>query len=182
MFYLFKYSIIFLSFPVFLPTNSFSMIVWHVFVFTCNLRCPCSEPIFIWLVTFTSVSEYLTCHNFQTKSEKEEHLTKIKNGDLDIIVGTHSLLGNRVVYNNLGLLVVDEEQVCQLSAINIFLNFSWLTMTTLYFLTDISLTTEVWCQAKGEDCFFQNFRRCSYSFCNSNTTNSLFSIDRFPRC
>ena len=35
----------------------------------------------------------------------------IKNGQLDIIVGTHSLLGNRVVYNNLGLLVVDEEQV-----------------------------------------------------------------------
>lgn len=36
----------------------------------------------------------------------------IKNGHLDIIVGTHSLLGSRVVYNNLGLLVVDEEQVC----------------------------------------------------------------------
>lgn len=35
----------------------------------------------------------------------------IENGDLNIIVGTHSLLGNRVVYNNLGLLVVDEEQV-----------------------------------------------------------------------
>lgn len=47
----------------------------------------------------------------QTKAEKEEHLHMIKNGQLDIIVGTHSLLGNRVVYNNLGLLVVDEEQV-----------------------------------------------------------------------
>ncbi|KAH7518983.1 hypothetical protein FEM48_Zijuj09G0229400 [Ziziphus jujuba var. spinosa] len=47
---------------------------------------------------------------FQTKSEKEEHLEMIKKGHLDIIVGTHSLLGNRVVYNNLGLLVVDEEQ------------------------------------------------------------------------
>lgn len=47
---------------------------------------------------------------FQTKSEKEEYLSMIKHGDLDIIVGTHSLLGNRVVYNNLGLLVVDEEQ------------------------------------------------------------------------
>lgn len=49
---------------------------------------------------------------FQGKAEKEEHLNMIKKGDLDIIVGTHSLLGNRVVYNNLGLLVVDEEQVC----------------------------------------------------------------------
>ncbi|PON35488.1 Transcription-repair coupling factor [Parasponia andersonii] len=47
---------------------------------------------------------------FQTKAEKEQHLAMIKNGHLDIIVGTHSLLGSRVVYNNLGLLVVDEEQ------------------------------------------------------------------------
>ncbi|KAL6960352.1 hypothetical protein U1Q18_038117 [Sarracenia purpurea var. burkii] len=47
---------------------------------------------------------------FQTKAEKEENLHMIKHGYLDIIVGTHSLLGSRVVYNNLGLLVVDEEQ------------------------------------------------------------------------
>ncbi|CDP16756.1 unnamed protein product [Coffea canephora] len=47
---------------------------------------------------------------FQSKSEKEEYLHMIKHGHLDITVGTHSLLGNRVVYNNLGLLVVDEEQ------------------------------------------------------------------------
>lgn len=51
-------------------------------------------------------------NNMQSKAEKEEHLDMIKNGQLDIIVGTHSLLGSRVVYNNLGLLVVDEEQVC----------------------------------------------------------------------
>ncbi|GAB2284040.1 hypothetical protein Dimus_018520 [Dionaea muscipula] len=47
---------------------------------------------------------------FQSKAEKEELLWLIKNGELDIIVGTHSLLGSRVAYNNLGLLVVDEEQ------------------------------------------------------------------------
>ncbi|KAF5205461.1 Transcription-repair coupling factor [Thalictrum thalictroides] len=47
---------------------------------------------------------------FQTRSEKEVYLSMIKNGELDIIVGTHALLGSRVVYNNLGLLVVDEEQ------------------------------------------------------------------------
>ncbi|KAI7990757.1 ATP-dependent DNA helicase [Camellia lanceoleosa] len=46
----------------------------------------------------------------QTKAEKEQYLHMIKHGHLDIIVGTHSLLGSRVVYNNLGLLVVDEEQ------------------------------------------------------------------------
>ncbi|CAI0454778.1 unnamed protein product [Linum tenue] len=47
---------------------------------------------------------------FQTRAEKETYLEMIKHGDLDIIVGTHSLLGSRVVYNKLGLLVVDEEQ------------------------------------------------------------------------
>jgi hypothetical protein len=51
----------------------------------------------------------------QSKAEKEMYLNMIEHGHLDIIVGTHSLLGNRVVYNNLGLLVVDEEQVCLLS-------------------------------------------------------------------
>ncbi|XP_020677983.1 ATP-dependent DNA helicase At3g02060, chloroplastic isoform X2 [Dendrobium catenatum] len=58
--------------------------------------------------SYPHISIGLLCR-FQ-KSEKEEHLSSIKNGDLDIIVGTHALLGNRVVYNNLGLLIVDEEQ------------------------------------------------------------------------
>ncbi|KAG0485671.1 hypothetical protein HPP92_009750 [Vanilla planifolia] len=47
---------------------------------------------------------------YPTKSEKEEHILMIKNGHLDIIVGTHALLSDHVVYNKLGLLVVDEEQ------------------------------------------------------------------------
>ncbi|BAF28381.2 Os11g0533100, partial [Oryza sativa Japonica Group] len=46
----------------------------------------------------------------QTKEEKDELITKIRNGDLHIIVGTHAVLTERMAYNNLGLLVVDEEQ------------------------------------------------------------------------
>uniref|UniRef100_A0ACD5X107 Uncharacterized protein n=1 Tax=Avena sativa TaxID=4498 RepID=A0ACD5X107_AVESA len=46
----------------------------------------------------------------QSKEEKDELITQIKNGDLQIIVGTHALLTERMGYNNLGLLVVDEEQ------------------------------------------------------------------------
>jgi transcription-repair coupling factor (superfamily II helicase) len=34
----------------------------------------------------------------------------IQDGTCDIIIGTHALLGNSISYNNLGLLVVDEEQ------------------------------------------------------------------------
>ncbi|KAJ1685610.1 hypothetical protein LUZ63_017000 [Rhynchospora breviuscula] len=47
---------------------------------------------------------------FQTKGEIQEYISMIKKGELDIIIGTHTLLGNRIPYNNLGLLVVDEEQ------------------------------------------------------------------------
>ncbi|GJN04702.1 hypothetical protein PR202_ga22270 [Eleusine coracana subsp. coracana] len=46
----------------------------------------------------------------QSKDEKDEIITMIRNGDLHIIVGTHALLTERMAYNNLGLLVVDEEQ------------------------------------------------------------------------
>lgn len=70
---------------------------------------------------YTNYNHFTYSLYLQTKSEKETYLERIKNGDLDIIVGTHALLGNRVVYRNLGLLVVDEEQVCKISAINILL-------------------------------------------------------------
>ncbi|GJN25454.1 hypothetical protein PR202_gb13282 [Eleusine coracana subsp. coracana] len=41
----------------------------------------------------------------QSKDEKDEIITMIRNGDLHIIVGTHALLTERMAYNNLGLLV-----------------------------------------------------------------------------
>ncbi len=47
---------------------------------------------------------------FRTKSEQKETLEDLKNGKVEIIVGTHSLLSNDVQFRDLGLLVVDEEQ------------------------------------------------------------------------
>lgn len=43
------------------------------------------------------------------KKEKEEILANIKNGDIDIIIGTHALLEEEVVFNNLGLVITDEQ-------------------------------------------------------------------------
>src|SRR4029079_7114134 len=34
----------------------------------------------------------------------------IKTGAIDIVIGTHALLGKNIEFNNLGLLVIDEEQ------------------------------------------------------------------------
>ena len=47
---------------------------------------------------------------FRTPREQKETLRKVKDGEVDIIIGTHRLLSKDVVFKNLGLLVVDEEQ------------------------------------------------------------------------
>ncbi len=41
---------------------------------------------------------------------KRSELERLKRGDLDIVIGTHSLLGTGVEFKNLGLTIVDEEQ------------------------------------------------------------------------
>ena len=44
-----------------------------------------------------------------SKKKKEDILDRLKNGEIDIIIGTHSLLEENVVFNNLGLVVTDEQ-------------------------------------------------------------------------
>ncbi len=46
---------------------------------------------------------------FQTKTEQKNVVEKIKQGKVDIVVGTHRLLSKDVVFKNLGLCIVDEE-------------------------------------------------------------------------
>lgn len=41
--------------------------------------------------------------------EKKDITTKIKEGQLDIIVGTHALISEEVIYHNLGLVITDEQ-------------------------------------------------------------------------
>src|SRR5688572_30702608 len=47
---------------------------------------------------------------FRTKAEQKETLTDLAAGKVEIIVGTHRLLSKDVVFRDLGLLIVDEEQ------------------------------------------------------------------------
>ncbi|RMG03446.1 MAG: transcription-repair coupling factor [Nitrospirae bacterium] len=46
---------------------------------------------------------------FKTPSEKKKTLKAIRDGELDIVIGTHALLGKGVRFNDLGLLIIDEE-------------------------------------------------------------------------
>lgn len=47
---------------------------------------------------------------FQSPAEQKRILERLKNGQVDIIIGTHRLLSKDVKFKDLGLLVVDEEQ------------------------------------------------------------------------
>lgn len=44
-----------------------------------------------------------------TKKRKEEILERLENGEIDILIGTHALLEENVVFKKLGLVVTDEQ-------------------------------------------------------------------------
>ncbi|MDD3648035.1 MAG: CarD family transcriptional regulator, partial [Candidatus Dojkabacteria bacterium] len=47
---------------------------------------------------------------FGSKAENEKIAKDLSSGKIDIVIGTHRLLSNDIHFNNLGLLVIDEEQ------------------------------------------------------------------------
>ena len=49
-------------------------------------------------------------NRFRTAAERRELLRQLADGTLDVVVGTHQLLGRSTVFKDLGLVVVDEEQ------------------------------------------------------------------------
>lgn len=44
-----------------------------------------------------------------TKKRKEEILQKLKDGEIDILIGTHAILEENVIFKNLGFVVTDEQ-------------------------------------------------------------------------
>lgn len=49
-------------------------------------------------------------NRFRSRAEQKQTLTELKKGNVDILIGTHRILSKDVVYKDLGLLIVDEEQ------------------------------------------------------------------------
>ena len=47
---------------------------------------------------------------FKSDKEQEKTIEKLKNGQVDLVIGTHRLLSKDVSFKDLGLLVIDEEQ------------------------------------------------------------------------
>ena len=46
----------------------------------------------------------------QSKKEQKEIVENLKQGQIDIVIGTHRILSNDVEFKNLGLLIIDDEQ------------------------------------------------------------------------
>ena len=47
---------------------------------------------------------------FRTAKQQKQTLAGLRDGSVDIVVGTHRLLGRDVAFKNLGLVIIDEEQ------------------------------------------------------------------------
>ena len=48
-------------------------------------------------------------NRFRTKKEQNEVIKKLKLGEVDVVIGTHRILSEDVVFKDLGLLIIDEE-------------------------------------------------------------------------
>lgn len=55
-------------------------------------------------------------NRFKSAKEKKETLKKLEEGKIDIIIGTHALLGKDVKFKDLGIMIIDEEQKFGVSA------------------------------------------------------------------
>ena len=60
------------------------------------------------LKEFPVTVDYL--NRFRTTKERRITLEKLEKGHVDIIIGTHQLVNKKVIFKDLGLLIVDEEQ------------------------------------------------------------------------
>ncbi len=49
-------------------------------------------------------------NRFRTAKQKSETLQKLQEGKVDILIGTHQLVNKNVMFKDLGLLIIDEEQ------------------------------------------------------------------------
>lgn len=60
------------------------------------------------LKEFGVSTDYL--NRFKSAKQKKVIFEKLKSGEIDLVIGTHSLLNKQVGFKDLGLLIIDEEQ------------------------------------------------------------------------
>lgn len=60
------------------------------------------------LAEFPCQVDYI--NRFKSAKETTATLKKLANGEIDILIGTHAIVSNRVKFKDLGLIIIDEEQ------------------------------------------------------------------------
>ena len=65
--------------------------------------------------TFTERMNGFPCNidymnRYRTAKQKKETIENLKSGKVDIVIGTHALVGKEVKFKDLGLMIIDEEQ------------------------------------------------------------------------
>ncbi len=65
--------------------------------------------------TFTDRLKNLPCNvdyinRFKTAKQQKDTLEKVAKGEIDILIGTHGIVGKNVKWKDLGLMIIDEEQ------------------------------------------------------------------------
>lgn len=60
------------------------------------------------LAEFPCTVDYL--NRFKSQKKVTETIKKLESGEIDIVIGTHKLVGKKVKFKDLGLIIVDEEQ------------------------------------------------------------------------
>ncbi len=80
---------------------------------------------------FPCTVDYLS--RFRSAADQKQIVSKLKTGGIDIIIGTHKLVGKEIEFKDLGLLIIDEEQKFGVSVKeklkHIKLNVDTLTLT-----------------------------------------------------
>ncbi len=49
-------------------------------------------------------------NRFKSAKQQKETLEKLEKGEIDVLIGTHGIVGKNVKYKDLGLMIIDEEQ------------------------------------------------------------------------
>ena len=49
-------------------------------------------------------------NRFKSAKQVTETINRLKNGEIDILIGTHAIVSNRIKFKDLGLMIIDEEQ------------------------------------------------------------------------
>lgn len=79
------------------------------------ILAPTTVLVFQHFKTFSERLKDFPCHidylnRFKSAKKAKQTIQDLKNGKIDIIIGTHRLIGKDINFKDLGLLIIDEEQ------------------------------------------------------------------------